>query len=118
MRKRHWLILILALLILSGCGTGPKEPEASPSPSVFYGEVPPGNPVGTEAMSTPPVTSTPEKAAETIQPTVQPQEAVNTEKENGNRSGKVSRFVHRLHAVLLCSLLFLPTVLPEQRKRR
>ena len=82
MRKRHWLILILALLILSGCGTGPKEPEASPSPSVFYGEVPPGNPVGTEAMSTPPVTSTPEKAAETIQPTVQPQEAVNTEKEN------------------------------------
>ncbi len=78
MRKRHWLILITAMLILSGCGSAPKEPEASPSPSVFYGEVPPGDPVGTEAMSTPPVSSTSEKKTETVQPQV----AVDTEKEN------------------------------------
>ncbi len=37
-------------------------------------------------------------------------QAVNTGKENGNRPGKVSRFIHRLHAVLLCGLLLFPTV--------
>lgn len=86
MRIRHWMILSAVLLILSGCGAVQKEPEASPSPSTFYGFIPPGDPVGTEAMSTPPATSTPKQAAETaqptVQPTIQPQEAVNSEKEN------------------------------------
>ncbi|MBR5347022.1 MAG: hypothetical protein IK129_05205 [Deltaproteobacteria bacterium] len=35
---------------------------------------------------------------------------MNTGKENGNRPGKASCFVHRLQAALLCGLLFFPAV--------